>query len=54
MFHDLFAHNNPVKFGGESVEGLENQISEFYSVDQQKKMVLSASNLCCNSCIIQS
>lgn len=36
-FHDLFSHNNPAKFGGESVEWLENQINEFYSVDQQKE-----------------
>lgn len=36
-FHDLFTHNNSVKFGGESIEWLENQISEFCSVDQQKE-----------------
>ena len=36
-FHDLFAHNNPAKFGGESVEWLENQINEFYSIDDQKQ-----------------
>ena len=36
-FHDLFTHNNPAKFGGESVEWLENQINEFYSIDQQKE-----------------
>ena len=36
-FQDLFTHNNPVKFGGESVEQLENQINEFYSIDDQKK-----------------
>ena len=36
-FNDLFSHNNPAKFGGESVEWLENQINEFYSVDQQKE-----------------
>ena len=34
-FHDLFMHNNPAKFGGESVEWLEKQISEFYSLDDQ-------------------
>ena len=40
-FHDLFNHNNPSKFGGESVEWLENQINEFYSIeDQQKNGVL--------------
>ena len=38
-FHDLFSHNNPARFGGESVEWLENQINEFYSVDQQKETV---------------
>ena len=26
-----------VKFGDENVEWLENQISEFYSIDQQKE-----------------
>lgn len=36
-FHDLFAHNDPAKFGGESVEWLENQIGEFYSIDEQKR-----------------
>ena len=36
-FHDLFSHNNAEKFGGESVEWLENQINEFYSVDEQKE-----------------
>lgn len=36
-FHDLFMHNNTVRFGGESVEWLENQINEFYSIDQQKE-----------------
>ena len=35
-FHDLFSHNNPEKFGGESVEWLEDQISEFYSIEEQK------------------
>ena len=35
-FRDLFSHNNPAKFGGESVEWLENQINEFYSIDKQK------------------
>ncbi len=34
-FHNLFSHNDPLKFGGESVEWLENQINEFYSVDDQ-------------------
>ena len=36
-FHDLFSHNNPSKFGGESVEWLENQINEFYSIDEQRE-----------------
>ena len=36
-FHDLFSHNDPAKFGGESVGWLENQINEFYSVEQQKQ-----------------
>jgi len=36
-FHDLFSHNNPEKFGGESVEWLEDQINEFYSIDDQKQ-----------------
>ena len=35
-FRDLFSHNNPRKFGGDNVEWLENQISEFYSVEDQK------------------
>ena len=35
-FHDLFLHNDPRKFGGESVEWLENQISEFYSIEDQR------------------
>ena len=35
-FHDLFIHNNPAKFGGDNVEWLENQISEFYSIEDQK------------------
>lgn len=35
-FCDLFSHNNPRKFGGDNVEWLENQISEFYSIEDQK------------------
>lgn len=35
-FHDLFTHNNPQKFGGESVQWLEDQINEFYSIESQK------------------
>lgn len=34
-FHNLISHNDPRKFGGESVEWLENQINEFYSIDDQ-------------------
>lgn len=34
-FYDLFSHNDPHKFGGESVEWLENQINEFYSLRDQ-------------------
>ena len=36
-FHDLFSHNDPRKFGGESVEWLENQINEFYPLHDQKQ-----------------
>lgn len=36
-FHDLFIHNNPSKFGGESVAWLDNQIREFYSEADQRK-----------------
>ncbi len=36
-FHDLFTHNDPSKFGGESVEWLENQINEFYSINEQSQ-----------------
>ena len=35
-FRNLFSHNNPRKFGGDNVEWLENQISEFYSIEDQK------------------
>ena len=35
-FRDLFSHNNPREFGGDNVEWLENQISEFYSIEDQK------------------
>ena len=34
-FRDLFSRNNPRKFGGDNVEWLENQISEFYSLSDQ-------------------
>ena len=34
-FHDLFSHNDPSKFGGESVEWLVCQMNEFYSLDEQ-------------------
>jgi len=36
-FHDLFIHNDPNKFGGESVAWLDNQIREFYSEADQRK-----------------
>ena len=36
-FHDLLSHNDPLKFGGESVEWLENQINEFYSAEDQQR-----------------
>lgn len=36
-FHDLFSHNDLAKFGGESVKWLKNQISEFYSLEDQKE-----------------
>jgi ASC-1-like (ASCH) protein len=32
-FHDLFSHNDPRKFGGKSVEWLENQMNGFYPLD---------------------
>lgn len=35
-FHDLFLNNTPAKFGGESVEWLDDQINEFYSIEEQK------------------
>ncbi|RWZ78323.1 MAG: ASCH domain-containing protein [Candidatus Microsaccharimonas sossegonensis] len=34
-FSALFRYNGPTRFGGESVEWLENQINEFYSIDEQ-------------------
>ena len=36
-FHDLFANNPIEKFGGESVEWLENQINKFYTPEDQAK-----------------
>jgi ASC-1-like (ASCH) protein len=36
-FGSLFRHNEPSKFGGESVEWLEDQINEFYSIDEQRE-----------------
>lgn len=36
-FHELFSHNNPEKFGGETIEWLENQINKFYSMSQQRQ-----------------
>ena len=36
-FGSLFLHNGPTRFGGESVEWLENQINEFYTIEEQRK-----------------
>lgn len=36
-FADLFNSNEPAKFGGETAEWLLNQISEFYSEDEQRQ-----------------
>ena len=36
-FHDLFIHNDPKKFGGPTVDWLENQINDFYSLADQKE-----------------
>lgn len=36
-FNELFSHNSPSKFGGPTVEWLQNQINEFYSIDEQKE-----------------
>lgn len=36
-FRDLFTHNDSSKFGGESIEWLENQINEFYSIEDQER-----------------
>lgn len=36
-FHDLFTHNDNVKFGSKNIDSLLNQISKFYSVDDQNK-----------------
>lgn len=35
-FGSLFRHNEPSKFGGKSVGWLENQINEYYSIDEQR------------------
>lgn len=44
-FHDLFSHNDPRKFGGESVEWLENQMNGFFRLTSSYKTVLSVLNL---------
>lgn len=36
-FRELFVHNDPTKFDGPSVEWLIDQISEFYSEEDQAK-----------------
>jgi ASC-1-like (ASCH) protein len=35
-FAELFNHNAPEKFGGKSIDWLVNQISEFYTDEDQK------------------
>lgn len=36
-FHNLFSHNDPTNFGSDSVGWLENQINEFYSIEEQEQ-----------------
>ncbi len=36
-FSDLFSHNDPAKFGGESADWLLNQIDKFYSLEDQER-----------------
>lgn len=36
-FVDMFTHNKPAKFGGKSVEDLLLQVSQFYSLSDQKE-----------------
>ncbi len=36
-FKDLFLHNNPSKFGGQDVGWLKKQVSQFYSLEEQKQ-----------------
>lgn len=34
-FHDLYTRNSPKKFGSDSAEWLEDQVNEFYSIEDQ-------------------
>ncbi len=36
-FHEMFINQDYRKFGGPSVEWLENQINQFYSAEEQNK-----------------
>lgn len=36
-FHDLFMAHDPLKFGGETADGLERAIEKFYDYDAQQK-----------------
>jgi len=36
-FHDLFSHNDPAKFAGENIDWLEQQVGEFYSIEEQQE-----------------
>ena len=36
-FHDLFSHNDPAKFGGDSPMQLINQVNEIYPADDQRR-----------------
>ena len=36
-FADMFMHNEPAKFGSKSVEDLLSQVSQFYSLSDQKQ-----------------
>lgn len=36
-FETMFSHNNPNKFGGETIEGLLGQVEKFYSLADQRQ-----------------
>lgn len=36
-FREMFARNDPHKFGGQSAEWLEQQVGEFYSLEDQER-----------------